>query len=102
MSHEEFLSAYASGKVRVRVDRDGAARLLSARLMLPLVLLPLLGLAVALALTGALALGAGLFLLVLAFRYAVRASGESFVLSRALQKPAFYEEVVAAGVISVD
>ena len=101
MSHEEFLAAYASGKVRVRVDRDGAARLLSARLMLPL-LLPLLGLAVVLALTGALALGAGLFLLVLALRYAVRASGQGLVLSRALHSPAFYEEALAAGILSVE
>jgi len=102
MSHEEFLAAYASGKVRVRVDRDGAARLLSARLMLPLLLLPLLGLAVVLALTGALALGAGLFLLVLALRYAVRASGQGLVLSRALHSPAFYEEALAAGILSVE
>jgi len=102
MTHAEFVAAYASGTIRVRVDRSRAAKLVSARLMVPFVLLPLLGLAVALALTGRLFAGIALFLLVLIFRYAVRASSQGFVLSRALQNPAFYEEVVSAGVLSTD
>ena len=101
MSHEEFVAAYASGRIRVQVDRERAAKLVSARLMLPFVLLPLLGVAVALALTGRLFGGIGLFLAVLAFRYAVRASSQGFVLSRALQDPVFYEGVRAAGTLSV-
>ena len=102
MSHEQFVAAYASGTLRVRVDRARAAKLVSARLMLPFVLLPLLGLAVAFALTGRLFAGIALFLLVLAFRYAVRASSQGFVLSRALQNPAFYQEALAAGILQVD
>jgi hypothetical protein len=102
MTHEEFIAAYRSGTIRVRVDRQRAAKLVSARLMLPFVLLPLLGLAVALALTGRLFGGIAVFLLVLALRYAIRASSQGFVLSRALQNPDFYEEVVGAGVLSVD
>lgn len=102
MSHEEFVAAYASGRLRVRVDRARAAKLVSARLMLPFVLLPLLGLAVALALTGRLFAGIALFLFVLAFRYAVRASSQGFVLSRALRNPAFYQEALAAGILQVD
>ena len=102
MTHAEFVAAYASGTIRVRVDRSRAAKLVSARLMVPFVLLPLLGLAVALALTVRLFAGIALFLLVLIFRYAVRASSQGFVLSRALQNPAFYEEVVSAGVLSTD
>ena len=102
MSHAEFVAGYAAGTLRVRVDRERAAKLLSARLLLPFVLLPLLGLAVALALTGRLFAGIALFVLVLAFRYAIRASSQGFVLSRALRDPAFYEQVVVAGVLSVD
>jgi hypothetical protein len=101
MSHAEFVAAFAAGKLRARVDRGRAAKLVSARLMLPFVLLPLLGLAVALALTGRLFLGIGLFLVVLAFRYAVRASSQGFVLSRALRDPAFYEQARAAGILSI-
>jgi hypothetical protein len=102
MSHEEFVAAYASGTVHVRVDRERAAKLVSSRLMLPFVLLPLFGLAVALALTGRLFAGIALFLLVLVFRYFVRASSQGFVLSRALQNPAFYEEILAAGILQVE
>jgi hypothetical protein len=102
MTHEEFVAAYLGGKARVRVDRERAAKLVSARLMLPFILLPLLGLAVALALTGRLFLGIVLFLLVLVFRFAIRASSQGFVLSRALQNRTFYEEVTRAGVLSVD
>ncbi|MGQ0544363.1 MAG: hypothetical protein ACT4P3_03400 [Betaproteobacteria bacterium] len=101
MTHAEFVAAYASGTIRVQVDRQRAAKLVSARLMLPLVLLPFLGLAVALALTGYLFWGIGLFVLVIALRAVVRASSEGFVLSRALQDPAFYEQVRAAGVFSI-
>ena len=101
MTHEQFIEAYSSGAIRVHVDRGRAAKLVSARLMLPFVLLPLLGLAVALALTGRLFLGAALFLLVLVFRYVVRASSQGFVLTRALQDAAFYEQVRASGVLSV-
>lgn len=101
MTHQEFIAAYQAGKVHVQVDRGRAAKLVSARLMLPFVLLPLLGLAVALALTGRLFLGAAIFLLVLVFRYLVRASSQGFVLTRALQDAAFYEQVRASGVLSV-
>jgi len=100
MTHAEFVAGYAAGTLRVRVDRERAAKLVSTRLMLPFVLLPLFGLAVALALTGRLFAGIALFLLVIAFRYFVRASSQGFILSRALQDPAFYEEMVAAGVLS--
>ena len=102
MSHAEFVAAYASGTVRVRVDRERAAKLVSARLMLPFVLLPLLGIPVALALTGRLFAGIALFLLVLAFRYGIRAGSQGFVLSRALHTPAFYEEVLTASVLSFE
>jgi len=102
MSHEEFVAGYAAGSLRVRVDRERAAKLVSARLLLPFVLLPVLGLAVALALTGYLVAGIGLFLATFALRHFIRASGQGFVLSRALQDPAFYEQVVVAGVLSVD
>ena len=101
MTHGQFIAAYRSGGIRVHVDRGRAAKLVSARLMLPFVLLPLLGLAVGLALTGWSFAGIALFLLVLVFRYAVRASSQGFVLTRALRDPGFYEEVRASGVLAI-
>jgi hypothetical protein len=52
MTHAEFVAAYRESRLRLQVDRDAAARVVSARLMLPLVLLPVLGAGVALALVG--------------------------------------------------
>lgn len=102
MTHEEFVAGYASGAIRVRVDRARAAKLMSAKLLLPLFLLPFLGLAVGLALTGYVVTGIVVFLLVIVFRYAVRASSQGLVLSRALRDSAFYDEVRASGVLAVE
>ena len=99
MSHEEFVRAYAEGRLQVRVDRKAAARLVSARLLLPFVLLPLLGLGVALALSGFVVAGVGLFAGALTLRFLVHASSQGFVLNRSLQDAAFYEEMVRAGVL---
>ena len=65
-------------------------------------LLPVLGIAVALALAGHWIAGAAIFLAALAFRAAVRASGPGFVLSRALDDPGFYRDALAAGVLILE
>ncbi len=100
MTHAEFVSAYREGRLHVRVDRESAARHVSARLLLPFVLLPVLGLAVALALVGHFIVGALLFAGTFALRYAVRRSAPGFVLQRALADERFYAEAVAARLIS--
>lgn len=101
MTHDEFLHAYREGALQVNVDRVAAARLVSARLMLPFVLLPFLGLAVALALTGYLIAGIAIFVAALALRFAIRRSSHGFVLSRLLQDPAFFEEMVARRIVTL-
>ena len=94
MTHEQFVRGYHAGRVQVHVDRTAATRLVSARLMLPFVLLPVLGLGVALALTGHLFAGVAVFLAALGLRFFVRATSQGFVLNRALHDAAFYEEMV--------
>jgi hypothetical protein len=101
MTHEEFVGAYREGRIQVQVNRSAAARLVSARMLLPFILLPLLGVAVALALTGYLIVGVGLFLAALALRFLVRASSQGYVLSRALQDAAFYAEMVGNRVLLI-
>ncbi len=96
MTHAEFVEAYRQGRLKVQVDKPAAARMVSARLMLPLVLLPVMGLGVALALVGYLAFGALVFLAALGLRYAVRRSAPGFVLQRALADEQFYAEAVAS------
>jgi len=99
VTHARFLQAYREGTLQISVDRAAAARLVSGRLLLPFFLLPLLGLGVALALSGYLFTGIAVFLGALGVRFLVRASSQGFVLSRALQDPAFYEEMVARKIL---
>jgi hypothetical protein len=101
MTHADFIQAYREGRIQVSVDRAAAARLVSGRMMLPFVLLPILGLGVALALVGHLVWGIVVFLGALAFRFLVRASSHGFVLTRALEDPAFYEEMRSRGILAV-
>ncbi|HYN12591.1 MAG TPA: hypothetical protein VET51_08120 [Burkholderiales bacterium] len=102
MTHGEFRSAFGEGRIRVSVDRARAVRLMSARLMLPFILLPLFGAAVALALTGAWLAGGLVFVLAVVLRYVVRASSQGMVLTRALQSAEFYRDAVASGVLSIE
>jgi hypothetical protein len=101
MTHEEFVAAVRSGSTRVHVDEKSAAQQLSARLMLPFVLLPVMGLGVALAIVGHWIIGGLVFIAALALRFAVRRSAPGFVLQRALADERFYAEALAAGLISV-
>jgi hypothetical protein len=48
VTHDEFAEAYRAGSIRVEIDRAAAARYMSGRLLLPLVMLPILGIGVAL------------------------------------------------------
>lgn len=96
MTHAEFVDAYRQGRLKVQVDKSAAARMVSARLMLPLVLLPVMGLGVALALVGYFVIGALVFLAAIGLRFAVRRSAPGFVLQRALADEQFYAEAIAS------
>ena len=70
--------------------------------MLPLVLLPILGLGVALAIVGYLVTGSAIFLAALLLRFLVKRSSDGFLLWRALRDAEFYRQVVAAQVLKID
>jgi hypothetical protein len=101
MTHAEFVAAFRAGKVRVDVDRDAARQAVSGRLMLPLVLLPVFGLGVALALAGYPLTGIAIFAGTLGVRFLVHASSQGFILNRALRDAAFYDEMVAKKILRV-
>jgi len=102
MTHAEFVAAHQGGRLAVHVDPKKAAQLVSSRMMLPLMLLPVFGIAVGLALTGYLISGIVLFLAGFGFRYLVRRTSRKFVLSRSLEDSRFYEHAVAAGVLVIE
>ncbi|MGA8049077.1 MAG: hypothetical protein WCA09_02740 [Burkholderiales bacterium] len=102
MTHAEFVAAYREGRLKVSVDRDSARRFVAGRSLLPLVLLPVLGLSVAIALLGHYILGAVLFVLAIGARYLVRATAQGFVLQRALRDERFYTDAVTARALCVE
>ena len=102
MTHEEFVAAYQCGRIRVTVDRVAAARFVARRAMLPLVLLPVMGLGVALALVGYIMAGTSVFLGALLLRFLVRRSSDGFLVWRALQDADFYSQVRAAQVLAIE
>jgi hypothetical protein len=102
LTHEEFVAAYQQGRVRVRIDREAAARFVSGRAMLPLVMLPILGLGVALALVGYVIAGLGVFIAALVLRFLVKRSSDGFLLWRALRDAEFYKQVLAAQVLKIE
>jgi hypothetical protein len=102
VTHAQFVAAWREGRLRVEVDRAAAARTVSARLMLPLVLLPVMGAGVALALLGRYFIGAAVFIAALLLRFAVRRSAAGFVVQRALEDERFYADAVASGLLKLN
>jgi hypothetical protein len=102
MPHAEFVAAWREGRLLVRVDPERAPSFVSARLLLPFVLLPLLGAAVALALVGFVLIGIALGAAAFVVRFLVRRSSSGFVLKRSLDHPRFYRDAVEAGVLDAE
>lgn len=101
MTHAEFVAAYRAGTIRVDIDRIEAARYVSARLLLPLVKLPVLGVGVALALTGWLWTGLAIIGVGTLAPVLIRRSAPHFVITHALQDAKFYEDVAASGLMQI-
>ena len=101
MTHAEFLEAYARGKIKVDVDPAGAARFLSARLMLPFIAMPVAGAGVALALIGWIY--TGLFVIAIAFIVPrlIKQSASHFIYQQVLQDERVYDEALRANVLRV-
>jgi hypothetical protein len=101
LTHAEFIEAYRSGSIRVNIDRTAAARFVSARLLLPLVMLPVLGLGVALALTGWLWTGLAVIAIATLAPILIKRSAPHFVITQALQDSKFYNDAVSARLLEI-
>jgi hypothetical protein len=102
MTHEEFVSAYESGALRVSIDRAQAAKFVSARLLLPFVMLPVLGTGVALALVGWIWTGLVVIAVGTIAPMVIKRSAPHFVLTQALHDARFYEDAAACGLLQLD
>jgi hypothetical protein len=101
-SHDEFVQGYRAGRLRVHVDAKRAADFMSARLLLPLILLPVFGIAVGLAVLGLLLAGGAVLVAAIAVRALIRRSSRGFVIARALQRDDFYREALESGALRVE
>ena len=99
MTHSAFVEAYRAGSLRVNIDRTAAARFMSARLLLPLVMLPVLGAGTALALWGWLWSGFGLIALGTIVPIVIKRGAPHFILTHALQDEQFYADVTRSGIL---
>lgn len=101
MTHAEFLDAYRNASIRVDIDRKAAARYMSARLLLPLIMLPALGVGTALALTGSVWIGLGIIAAATVVPIVIKRTAPHFVMTQALEDEKFYAEVVSAGILDI-
>ena len=101
MTHAEFVRAYAEGTIRVDIDRKAAARFVSGRLLLPLVMLPVLGIGTALALSGWVWVGLAIIGLATLAPMLIKRGAPHFVMTQAVEDEKFYIDALAAGVLSV-
>lgn len=101
MTHDEFRVAYEAGRIKIDVDPVAAARYLSARLLLPFVMLPVLGGGVALALVGWIWTGLAIIAAGIVAPRLIKRSAPHFLVTQALRDAAVYQEVTHAGIMHV-
>ncbi len=101
MNHSEFRQRYASHNVHVEIEPKSAARFVSARLLLPLVMLPLLGIGVGLALMGWIVTGLTLIAAGIVIPRLIKRGAPRFILTQALADERFYRDAVNEGVLRV-
>ncbi len=102
MTHAEFVAAHRIGKPQIRLDPQRAARFLSARLLLPLVMMPLIGVGIALAITGSAWLGLTVIAFTIIVPRLIKRSAPRFLLTQALDDEKLYVELQRSGVIEID
>lgn len=101
MTHAEFRNAYAGGRLRIEIDPTQAARFMSARLLLPFFMLPVLGIGVGLALLGWIATGLAIIAAGIIVPRLIKRGAPRFILTQALADERFYEDAVNEKVLRV-
>lgn len=99
MTHNEFLTHYRAGAMRVDFDRTLAGKYLSARLMLPFFMLPVLGAGVALALIGWIWTGLTVIALGIIVPRLIKRGAPHFLMAQVLEDEIVFNELVHSGVL---
>lgn len=101
MGHNEFIKNYHAGRITVEFDPPAAARFLSARLLLPLMTLPVLGAGVALALLGWIWSGLAVIAVAIIVPRLIKRSAPQFLLTQMLNDQKLYDDCTRAGIMQV-
>ena len=101
MTHARFVTAYRAGRITVAFDPALTGTFLSARLLLPVFMLPLLGSGVALALLGWLWSGLALIALGIVAPRLFKRAAPHFLLTQMLADQKLYADVQHAGFMRV-
>ena len=101
MTHADFVAAHRRGTLDIVIDPRRAARFLSARLLLPLVMMPVIGIGIALALVGNVWAGLAVIALGIILPRMIKRSAPHFLLMQALADEKLYLELTQAGVIDI-
>ncbi len=99
LTHAEFVTAYAQGEIIVNFDPKAAAKFLSARLLLPLFMMPVLGIGVALALAGWVWTGLAVIALGIIVPRLIKRGAPHFLLQQSLSDAGLYQELLRNGVM---
>ena len=99
LTHAEFVAAYARGEVTVNFDPKAAAKFLSARLLLPLFMMPVLGSGVALALVGWVWSGLAVVAVGIIVPRLIKRGAPHFLLQQSLSDANLYQELLRSGVM---
>ena len=101
VSHEEFRAGLPAGRFNVVVNPKLARRYVSQRLMLIVVLMPVIGVGIALALTGRTGLGAALVAAGVVLHRVLMSQAPKILLQMALRDAKVYGYVTENGVMEV-
>lgn len=101
LSHREFVAAFHNGTISVTFEPKGAARFISARLLLPLFMMPVLGIGVALALTGWIWTGLSVIALAIIVPRLIKRGAPRFLMHQMMDDSDLYRDVQHAGIMQV-
>jgi len=101
LTHHEFVQAYGEGRITVNFDPQAAAKFLSARLLLPLFMMPVLGIGVALALSGWIWTGLLVIALGIVVPRLIKRGAPSFLMQQMMGDEGLYREAVHAGIMQI-
>lgn len=101
LSHRDFVNAFHDGTISITFDARGAARFISARLLLPLFMMPVLGIGIGLALSGWIWTGLAVIALGIIVPRLIKRGAPRFLMQQMMEDEGLYRDVVHAGIMQV-